>query len=85
MNTLSDIEKRYQVKDGRIISPGMFKGEHAYLPIAYDTYMDGCADELANGTLRVWIDDDLRKEFPILEKKQSIRFYVRSDGFVCEV
>lgn len=71
-------------KNGRIKNPGKFGGENAYMPLAYETYLDGFADELGNGKLVVVFPEEAAAVFPKWRKRKQVRFYIDEQGFVTE-
>ena len=44
LNPREQIERDYDVVDGRITSPGKFEGEQAYVSFYWESYMNGVAD-----------------------------------------
>lgn len=86
--TRSDIEKYYDVKDGRIVSPGKFEGEPVFAPHFWDVAMNGFADG-DNGdtfTFHIRKDDAEHDEFPELKKwmgrRRLLRLRQDDQGFV---
>ena len=78
----------YNVRDGRIISPGKFDGEPVFAPHFWDAGLSGCADS-DNGTVltfRVKRDDPEHAEFPELRKwlgrSRTLRLREDDQGFV---
>lgn len=51
--TRADILREYTVADSRITSPGKFEAEHLYMPVFYQAYLEGFADEVGQGVLPV--------------------------------
>lgn len=65
--------------------PGKFEGEARYIPYFYDAYLDGLADEDDDDVLVFQVSPEDTALFPELKQRSHVRFYVRDDGFVCEV
>jgi hypothetical protein len=82
--TRREIEKEYNVKDGRIISPGRFEGEMIYVPHFWSLFLDGLANRDNGHVLGFDVHKKDRVEFPELGRRRTVKLYQRSDGFVCE-
>lgn len=84
--TRHDVEVRYEVENGRIVTPGKFEGEMLYVPYFWDAFMHGFADRDDGTVVGFDITPEDREEFPeIPKRKRTIRLMERDDGFVCEV
>ena len=85
--TRKEVLQGYEVdSEGLIVSPGKFEGEMLYVPHFWAVYLDGFAEDMGGGVLRVRVDADDRREFPELgENRRAIRFKELEDGFVWEV
>jgi hypothetical protein len=81
----SDIERDYDVRDGRIRSPGQFEGEAVYVPYYWDVYLNGFADRDDGRVLGFDVSADDKREFPELRRRRTVRLIQRDDGFVVEV
>lgn len=75
----------YDIRDDRIHRPGKFEGERPYMPLAYEQYMDGCSNELDNGTIEVDFTETMKLAFPSYKRRKLVRFVIYDNGFVCEV
>ena len=73
----------YEVRDGRIVSPGKFEGEPVWAPYFYEALLDGGADEDDGEVSTFEVTDDDRAEHPTLRGVIRVRMWVRDDGFVC--
>ena len=60
----------------RITDPGMFEGQLAYMPVAWEQYLNGFCDD--NGRV-VTVDIDWEG------RRRTVRFVVDDMGFVREV
>lgn len=75
----------YTVDDnGLIVNPGKFEREPAYMPLAYEAYMDGRANETASGKLVVNFPEDMKARFPQWKHRKQVRFVIDDNGFVTE-
>ena len=86
--TRADIEKTYNVCNGRIISPGIFEGEMVYVPYFWNMYLEGFADSDRGGVLGFYVVREDRQMFPELKERRAVKLYKRDDGLkkrVCEV
>lgn len=83
--TREEIEKQFNVKDGRIVSPGKFEGEMVYLPFFWEMFLDGAADNDDGKVISIKIEPKDREMFPELGTRQKrVRFYETDQGFVTE-
>ena len=82
--TRHEIETEYRTAAGRIVSPGMFEGEHIYVPYFWEAYLNGCADRDDGRVLGFDVTAEDKKEFPELKRRRTVRLMQRDDGFVCE-
>ena len=81
----ADIERDYNVVDGRIRSPGKFEGERVYVPYYYDAFLNGNADR-DNGTILGFdVTPDDKVMFPELMHRRTVKLVEGDDGFVVEV
>ena len=84
----SNIEQQYDVKSGRIVSPGKFEGEPVFAPHFWFIAMCGFADSDDGDTFTFHIkkDDEEHKEFPELKewmgRKRALRLRQDDQGFV---
>jgi hypothetical protein len=83
--TREEIERDYNVVDGRICSPGKFEGEMVYAPFYYQAMLEGMADHDDGPEYGFDVSPEDRREFPELGDREKISFYERDDGFVCEI
>ena len=83
--TRTDIERSYNISNGRIISPGMFEGEMVYVPYFWNMYMEGFYDSDYGGVLGFHVVAEDKQLFPELKGRKAVKLYQRDDGFVCEV
>lgn len=81
----SAIGRDYRIRDGRIRSFGKFEMERRYMPLFYEIYLDGLADELPGGVLSVEVVAADRKNFPELKRRKRVRFVIWDDGSVREI
>ena len=86
--TRQQILDNYDVRDGRIVSPGKFEGEPIFAPHFWECGLDGFADS-DNGTVytfRILRDAPEHQEFPELKtwlgRKRTIRMREDRQGFV---
>lgn len=75
----------YECEDGRIRSPGKFEGEALYVPYFWDMYMDGFAQSVDDGVIKMAVELDDRIEFPELEGIEEVWLWVTEQGFVTEI
>jgi len=86
--TRQDILNSYDVRDGRIVSPGKFEGEPIFSPYFWDIGLSGFADDDDGKvyTFRIAKDDPAHSEFPELRKwlgkRRTVRIYETETGFV---
>jgi hypothetical protein len=80
------IEKDYRIVDGRIVSPGKYENEQAYVAYFHLLSLDGIGEIIAlgeNGTVtEIEIDIDDMEIYPCLEPYHSICIIEDSTGFV---
>lgn len=64
----SDIEQQYNVKNGRIVSPGKFEGEPVFAPHFWELGLEGFSDDDEVGVFKFQIkqDDPEHEMFPEL-------------------
>jgi hypothetical protein len=67
----------YKVENGVIVSPGQFEGEAAYMPTAFQAYLDGNVLEDNGDTIAV--------EFEYDGQNMAVEFMIDAQGFVQEV
>lgn len=91
--TRQQILQDYQVKNGRIASPGKFEGEPIFAPYFWDLGLMGCADN-DNGSVFLFQfafnsstdDQKIAEEFPELRqwlgRKRSLKLQEDSQGFI---
>lgn len=89
MTPRQEIERDYEIEDGRITSPGKFEGEMVYAPYFWETGLEGGPDDVRfDDGIQVDIfypDEQDLKQFPELEGVKSVEVWERFDGFVyCE-
>lgn len=91
-----EVLKDYEVKDGRIVSPGKFEGEPVFAPVFWQMGLEGFSDGddgkvysfrfAFSGRRGNPQDEALLKEWPELGKwlgrKRSLKMYEDSQGFV---
>ncbi len=82
--TRQDIERDYQVVNGRIVSPGKFEGEAVYIPYFWDAFLNGMSDRDDGTVLGFDLTPEDKAMFPELRRKRTVRLLQRDDGFVCE-
>jgi hypothetical protein len=79
-----DVTSDYDIKDGRISSPGKFEGEAVYAPYFYDAYLNGMADDEGDRLVFDVTAED-RREFPELKNVKRVFLSEDDNGFVyCE-
>ena len=67
---------------GRILNPGMYEGEPAYLPYFHAQAMEGCAQEDAEGNWYFDIDKHDREMYPELNEVRRLYILQDDSGFV---
>lgn len=72
-----------KVEGGRIVSPGKFEGQMAYMEDAYDLYLNGFCDD--NGTLIKVDVPQAWTHYDELRRRRTIAFVEDDQGFVREV
>jgi hypothetical protein len=72
-----NMSDEYSVENGVIVTPGKFEGEHAYMPLAYDTYLNGEGEEQDDGSVIV--------EFMWEGDWRKARFKEDDNGFIFEM
>lgn len=82
MLTRAEILKEWQVRDGRIVSPGKFEGEPVYAPALYDLMLQGFADESDEGGDLLLVADTLSAEFPEVGDVQAFVVYTDDRGIL---
>jgi hypothetical protein len=81
--TRKEIEESYEVKDGRICSPGKFEGEVIYAPYFWAFGLEGWADRDDGKVYGFDIHPDDRAEFPeIPADRRTINLDEADQGFV---
>jgi len=80
--TRVSVEQDYEVKDGRITSPGKYEGEPVWVPAYWDAAMCGCADDEENGAVSFTIDADDVALWPELSGVERIVLWQDEQGFV---
>lgn len=70
----------YTVQNGIITSPGKFEGEAAYMPEAYEVYLDGFGLELEGECEGIF-----KVEITWNGEKKVVYFFEDNVGFVHEV
>lgn len=76
----------YQVKDGRITSPGKFEGCRAYVPEFWFAGLEGLADTDDGQTFTFKITKADREKYPgAFGRRRTVRLVEDSNGFVFEV
>jgi hypothetical protein len=76
---------QYEVRDGRIISPGKFEGEAEYVPYFWESIFE-CGGDFEHGHITgCYITPEEKERFPTLRRRRTVKLYEREDGFVCEV
>jgi hypothetical protein len=84
-NWRQEVLQQFEVKEGRICSPGRFEGEMLYVPYFWEKGVDGWQDEEEeDGTLVFFVMPEDSTQFPELRSKTEVRLYQRDDGFICE-
>lgn len=84
--TREEIEKSYNVVNGRICSPGKFEGEMLYVPFFWDVFLNGFCNRDDGEVVSFYLEPEDRVMFPELGKRRRVlKLIERSDGFVCEV
>ena len=66
----------YTVQSGIIVSPGKFEGEAAYMPEAYQQYLQGFGTERGQGLIEVTIEWD--------DDEKTVYFWKDDNGFIHE-
>lgn len=66
----------YTVVDGRITNSGKFEGQNAYMPTAYEHYLEGFCDVLSSGVIAV--------DVMVSGRIRTVRFVIDDAGFVRE-
>ena len=81
--TRAEIEAEYDIRDGRIVSPGKFEMEPVWAPYFYDFYMDGGADETDDeDVVSFGVDADDIAAFPELAGAARVMLQFGDTGFV---
>jgi hypothetical protein len=86
--TREQITSEYEVRNGRIISPGKFEGEPIFAPALWAIVLDGFSDgdDGRIARLNVPKGDALRSEWPELGawlgRRHSVRLTEDDQGFV---
>jgi len=76
----------YQVKDGRITSPGKFEGCREYVPHFWEIGLDGFVEINSGGVVTINILAEDRAKFPgAFGRRRVVRLVEDSQGFVNEV
>jgi hypothetical protein len=83
--TRAEILENYEVRDGRIVSPGQFEGETIYIPYFWDVFLNGDADEDDGTALTFYVLDEDVAEFPELAGIVFVAIYQDDQGFVREL
>lgn len=79
-----DVTDDYDVKDGRITSPGKFEGEAIYAPYFYNEYLNGGAEDEGD-RLAFDVTAEDRAEFPELKGVKRVFLQEDGNGFIyCE-
>ena len=71
--------------DGRITTPGKFKGQRLYVPYLYATAVEYGADGLEGNVLICVITRPEKIEFPELLAKSVVKLFLHKNGFVREI
>lgn len=80
--TRAEILAQYDVRTGRIVSPGKFAGEPVWVPYFWELLLDGEGEEQEDGWIDFGIEPEDIEEFPELAGAEKIGIYEREDGFV---
>lgn len=75
----SDIVRRYQILDGRILDAGQFHAQMLYVPYFWEAYLAGNAHDVSEDHVVLFgvHSEDLR-EFPELTNRSVVR--LKQDG-----
>ena len=83
--TRAEVLASYDVRNGRIVSPGKFEGEAIYVPHFWNVFLDGFADRDNGRVLGFDITAEDRAEFPELgRRRRTVRLVESDTGFVGE-
>jgi hypothetical protein len=82
--TREEIKSTFEVKGGRIVSPGRFESEPLYTPYFYDLFLHGLYDEETMGGNRIvfTITDQDRMEWPELKSTTKVILWFTVEGFI---
>lgn len=82
----NEIEKNFQVKNGKIMTPGKFENESVYLPAFWALVPEVGEEVLVDRHIvhQVEITPDLRKSYPELNDQLCV-YMVEAQGYVLEV
>lgn len=86
MTPRQEIERDYEIEDGRIKSPGKFENEMIYAPYFWESSLNGIQDNIRfDGDVPVDIfypDKQDLKQFPELQGVKSVEVWEDDQGFV---
>jgi hypothetical protein len=83
--TRQQLEDEYDVRNGRIRSPGKFEGEMIYVPFYWDVFLNGCADNDDGRRLVFKVTREDKDQFPELRRRRSVVLIEDEQGFVREL